>query len=64
MFDHKSEVNLIFVVTFDMTKRSDETSLGTSGIYFMVRKNKTARISAQLDDEVGWLKNKNSLVIV
>ena len=39
-----------------MTNLSDEVSLGSSGLYFITRKNRTDRISAQLEDEVGCLQ--------
>lgn len=48
----------------DITNLSDETSLGLSTLYFITRKNKTDKISAQLDEDVGCLKKKCSLVII
>ena len=46
------------IYTFDIMNRSEERSRGSSTLYFIVRKNKTAKISAQLDADVGCLQFK------
>ena len=56
-------IHTVTKITFDITKRSEDGSLGSEGLYRITRKNNTDRISAQLDEDVGCLNNNNQKLI-